>query len=147
MPTDPTGVMGLPSGTTPATTASGATSKTDRERARIKKAAQDFESVFVGMMLKQMRKSMTGSNSLFGSSSQAKMYQDMMDDITAQQMSKTSPFGLATTLERSMEKRLGHSENNTAATGVAASQAVSGAVSTPAPTDVPLPKRAVQKIR
>ena len=41
------------------------------------------------MMLKQMRKSMAGENALFGKSQEAKVYQDMMDDSLAQQMSKT----------------------------------------------------------
>ncbi len=69
-----------------------------RQHDRLKKATQEFESVFLGMMLKQMRKSMTGGNALFGNSQEAKMYQDMMDDETAKQMSRTGSFGLARTL-------------------------------------------------
>ena len=49
-----------------------AQTKAAKEKARVTKATQDFEAVFIGMMLKQMRKSMTGQNALFGNSSEAK---------------------------------------------------------------------------
>ncbi len=58
------------------------------------------------MLLKQMRKSMTGGNALFGNSSEAKLYQDMMDDATASQMSKTGSLGLANVLYKTLEATL-----------------------------------------
>lgn len=73
---------------------------------RVKKATQDFEAVFVGMMLKQMRKSMAGENALFGQSSEAKVYQDMMDDTLAQQMSRTGTFGISNAMMKSIAGRL-----------------------------------------
>src|SRR4051794_8164192 len=77
-----------------------------KEKTRVTKATQDFESVFIGMMLKQMRKSMAGDNALFGKSSESKIYQDMMDDSLAQQMSRTGTFGIAKAMVKSMENRL-----------------------------------------
>ena len=59
------------------------------------------------MMLKQMRKSMAGSAPLFGSSYEAKYYQEMVDDKVAQQMSSTGSFGFAKSLYNSMEHSLG----------------------------------------
>lgn len=73
---------------------------------KLQKTTQDFEAVFIGMMLKQMRKSVAGQNALFGSSSEAKIYQDMMDDATAQRMSKTGTFGLSKVLFNTMSKTL-----------------------------------------
>ncbi|HLK57573.1 MAG TPA: rod-binding protein [Chthonomonadaceae bacterium] len=104
MSNDLTGVAGLPN----LNQAQDTTQMTEgaRQRAKLKKATQDFESVFVGMMLKQMRKSMTGSNALFGNSADAKLYQEMMDDTTAQQLSKTGAFGLAKILYKTMEHML-----------------------------------------
>ncbi len=75
-------------------------------KARATKATQDFEAVFVGMMLKQMRKSMASDNPLFGKSSEAKVYQDMMDDSLAQQMSRTGTFGLAKAMMKSIARTL-----------------------------------------
>jgi len=84
----------------------GAKAEFTKEKTRVTKAAQDFEAVFIGMMLKQMRKSMAGDNALFGKSSEAKVYQDMMDDSLAQQMSKTGTFGLAKAMVKSIEHTL-----------------------------------------
>ncbi len=70
---------------------------------KLQKAAQDFEAVFIGNMLKQMRKPITGENTLLGNSSEAKMYQEMMDEATAKQMSRTGSFGLANLLCRTLE--------------------------------------------
>ncbi len=73
---------------------------------KLKKATQDFEAVFLGMMLKQMRKSIAGDNALFGNSHEAKMYQDMADDATAKQLSKAGTFGLSNLLYKTMERTL-----------------------------------------
>ena len=75
---------------------------------KLQKTTQDFEAVFIGLMLKQMRKSVSGENALLGSSSEAKIYQDMMDDATAQRMSKTGTFGLAKVLLKTLSKTLPH---------------------------------------
>jgi peptidoglycan hydrolase FlgJ len=104
MSNDLTGVMGLPNPNQTPNTAP--MSEAARQREKLKKATQDFEAVFVGMMLKQMRKSMTGGNALFGNSSDSKLYQDMSDDATAQQLSKTGGFGLAKLLYKTMEHTL-----------------------------------------
>lgn len=77
-----------------------------KEKARVTKATQDFEAVFLGMMLKQMRKSMAGDNALFGKSPEAKIYQDMMDDSLAQQMSRSGTFGLAKVMMKSIARSL-----------------------------------------
>jgi peptidoglycan hydrolase FlgJ len=90
-------------GETPST---GEVSEASKQRARLKKATQDFEAVFIGMMLKQMRKTMAGDNPLFGKNSEAKHYQEMMDDAVAQQMSRTGQFGLGEMLYKKVERTL-----------------------------------------
>ena len=77
-----------------------------KEKARATKATQDFEAVFLGMMLKQMRKSMAGEDALLGKSSESKMFQDMMDDRLAQQMSRSGSFGVAKAMMKSIERNL-----------------------------------------
>jgi flagellar protein FlgJ len=72
---------------------------------KLKKACQEFEAIFIGMMLKQMRKSLTGSNALFGNSSEAKLYQEMSDEATASQMSRAGGLGLADLLCKRLEGR------------------------------------------
>jgi flagellar protein FlgJ len=59
----------------------------------LRQAAQQFESLFTGMVLKSMRQANFG-DSLFGSD-QADMYQDMYDDQIAAEISKGRGLGLA----------------------------------------------------
>ncbi len=77
-----------------------------RQQARLDKATKDFEAVFVGMMLKQMRKSMAGTNALFDNSSTSKTYQEMLDDNVAQRISHSGGIGLAKILYQKMSKTL-----------------------------------------
>ena len=77
-----------------------------RQRARLKKATQDFEAVFVGIMLKQMRKTMQSDNPLFGKSSESQRYMEMMDDAVAQQISRTGKFGFGDLLYKKVERTL-----------------------------------------
>ncbi|MCS6777563.1 MAG: rod-binding protein [Chloroherpetonaceae bacterium] len=86
---------------------SEALSELERRRARLKKAVQDFEAIFVGMLIKQMRQSMAGSNPLFGSNAQAHYYQEMMDEAIARRLSQTGAFGLGRMLYQRMERLLG----------------------------------------
>jgi peptidoglycan hydrolase FlgJ len=93
-------------GSTTETTVSGKIADYKRQRDKLKKATQDFEAVFVGMMLKEMRKTMTSDNPLFGNSSQAKYYQEMMDDAVAHQISRTGKFGFGDLLYKKVERNL-----------------------------------------
>lgn len=83
-----------------------ALSELQRRQARLKKAVQDFEAIFIGMLIKQMRQSMAGSNPLFGSNAQAHYYQEMMDEAIAQRLSQTGAFGLGRMLYQKMERLL-----------------------------------------
>lgn len=94
-------------GTCPASAADpNAVAEYKKQKDRIHKATQDFEAVFIGMMLKQMRKSMTSNSSLLGNSQESKTYQEMMDDTISTHLSQSGTFGLAKVMNRSLEKTL-----------------------------------------
>ena len=76
------------------------------KRDKLKKVTQDFEAEFITQMLKQVRKSMTGENGLFGNSSEAKQYRDMVDEATAQNLSKAGGIGLGKALFKSLQSVL-----------------------------------------
>ena len=76
------------------------------KRAKLKKVTQDFEAEFLTQMLKQVRKSMTGEAGAFGSSSASKQYRDMVDEATAQNISKAGGLGLAKSLFKTMQSVL-----------------------------------------
>ena len=76
------------------------------QHAKLKKTTQAFEGVFVGMMLKQMRKSLENGDALFGKSPESKLYQEMADEATAERLSQNGSFGIAKTLYDRLEKLL-----------------------------------------
>lgn len=76
----------------------------DRDsEANIKKVAQEFESLFMGEMLKAMRKAgdVVGDGN-FMNSSESKAYRDMYDQQLSVTMSKGQGVGLADVLERQL---------------------------------------------
>ena len=64
------------------------------ENARLRKAAQDFEAVFLAQLLKSMRKTVPESE-LLGNSSESKIYRAMMDEELAAEMARSGGVGLA----------------------------------------------------
>jgi len=69
----------------------------------LEKVAQQFEAIFLQMMLKSMRDASFG-DSLFGSQ-QSDMYRDMFDKQLAATLSKNNGIGLADTLVRQLRER------------------------------------------
>ena len=53
---------------------------------KLKTACQDFESVFFGMMLKEMRKTVPQDTLLGDDAHEQEIFQGMMDDSVAKQM-------------------------------------------------------------
>jgi peptidoglycan hydrolase FlgJ len=76
------------------------------QRAKLKKATEGFEAIFVTQLLKQAHQSMQGANALFGSSSESKFYAEMRDELLAQQISKTGEFGIGKMLFQKLERTL-----------------------------------------
>ena len=63
---------------------------------------QEFESIFVKMMLKEMRKTVDKSDDIISGGFAEDMYSDLLDDEYSKTMSKTARFGLADTLYRQL---------------------------------------------
>jgi peptidoglycan hydrolase FlgJ len=74
--------------------------------AALKRVAQEFESIFIGMLLKNMRSAneVIGGTDLF-SSNQTRQYEDMLDSQMAQSMATSGGVGLADALIRQFEGR------------------------------------------
>ncbi len=75
-----------------------------QQRTRLRKATQEFEAVFVGQLLKEMRKTMTTGDTLLGNSRESKQFQEMLDDSLSRNLSHTEAFGLGKVLYKRMEK-------------------------------------------
>lgn len=77
-----------------ATATAGISLDTSRlpNKANLEKAGQQFESVFVGMMLKSMRQASLGTGLL--DSDAGRQFRDMQDQRTAETMAATTPLGI-----------------------------------------------------
>ena len=117
----------IPSPTQPlAQPTAGISTDTSRltSRANLKKAGQQFESVFIGMMLKSMRQANLGDG-LFDSKN-SETFRDMQDKQVAESMAAHQPIGIG----KAMTDFLAKSQQ--ALQDAAAASATSGA--SPAPT-------------
>ena len=70
---------------------------------QVRFAAQELESVMIAHMLKE---SHGQPNKFFGNSMASNMFKDMMDEELSHDMAKAGAFGLANTIEKSMDARV-----------------------------------------
>jgi flagellar protein FlgJ len=73
--------------------------------AQLRKAAQDFESVFLGHMLKTMRSTSVSTPGMAGGTG-GRMYRDLLDDELAKSISRGGGLGLADVLVRDLVRNL-----------------------------------------
>jgi len=73
----------------------------DRE-SKLYEQCSEFESIFVKMMLKQMRATVDKSDSVISGGWAENIYQDLLDDEYSKTMSKNAGFGLADQLYRQL---------------------------------------------
>ncbi|MGE4560582.1 MAG: rod-binding protein [Desulfobulbus sp.] len=79
--------------------------KVFKNRAALKKACQDFEAIFIQSMFQSMRKTVP-EGGLFEKNHATEMYQEMIDQEMASQISRRQSLGLADQMYRQMEKLL-----------------------------------------
>jgi len=73
----------------------------DKERAAVKKVAQEFEALFVTMMLKSMR-STVGEDQVTGGGRGEETFRSLLDQEYATAASRGGGIGLAQVLEREL---------------------------------------------
>lgn len=74
-------------------------SVTDKQRQQAKKVSQDFEALFVGMMMKSMRATV-GKDKLTGGGHGDEVYQSMLDQEYAAASVKRGGLGIAKIIEK-----------------------------------------------
>ncbi|MDR1351548.1 MAG: flagellar assembly peptidoglycan hydrolase FlgJ [Zoogloeaceae bacterium] len=93
--------------------------KTDRD-AGVKAAAQEFEALFLQMMLKSMRAT-TDQDSLMDNEA-SRFFTGMLDEQIAQDLSRTGSVGLAQMLETQLRRRINGADGANADTPADAAQ-------------------------
>lgn len=81
----------------------------DTEDVKLRQVCKDMESVFLGMMLKQMRSTVPKTGLTGGKSNAAEIYQSMLDDEMAKEMAKAGGIGIGDMMYR----QLSQEKNNT----------------------------------
>lgn len=70
------------------------TAMSDKDKKRLKEVCQDFESVFLNLMLQSMRATVPKSD-LFGRSRGREIFESLLDQETSKNMAKAGGIGLA----------------------------------------------------
>lgn len=88
----------------------------NKDQKKLKKAAQEFEGIFVQQMLEEMDKTIDRENSFLSGGSSEQYFRSMLNEEIAKSMTSRpggSGFGLAETIYRQMAK---NAEGNTSKT-------------------------------
>ncbi len=101
----------------------------------LRAAAQQFESLFINMMIKSMQDA-NFKDPLLGSSA-TRMYQDMYDQQLSIQLSKEHTFGLAEMLVQQLRRESGGAHAPQASTAVAATRASASSAAAGTPPVTP----------
>ena len=70
---------------------------------QLKKVSQDFESIFLSYMLKQMRKTVP-EDPLFGNSTAKRIFYEMYDEAVAKELARAGGIGLAIILYKQLSQ-------------------------------------------
>lgn len=73
---------------------------------QLKKVTQEFESIFLGYMLKQMRKSVPKTE-LFGNSMAQDIFTEMHDETISKELAKAGGIGIAAMLYSQLSENAG----------------------------------------
>jgi len=77
----------------------GAAGLSEKQRQQAKKVAQDFEGLFIGMMMKSMRETV-GNDKLTGGGHGEEIYRSMLDQEYVAASAKRGGFGLSKQIEK-----------------------------------------------
>ena len=77
-----------------------------REDQKLKESAEEFEAVFISLMLSQMRNSVMKSD-LFGKGQEEEVWNSMMDQELAKTWAKNDGVGLANLLFQQLQQTTG----------------------------------------
>ena len=78
---------------------------TEKDDAKLKETCKEFESLFINMMMKEMRKTVPESE-LLSSSFATDTYQEMLDEEISKAASKGNGIGIADAMYRQISAKL-----------------------------------------
>jgi flagellar protein FlgJ len=79
----------------------------NKDKTQLRKACVAFESYFIQMMFKEMRKSVDSSGGILPKGQAEKIFEEMLDEEAAKSMAKGRGIGLAEEMYQQMSRQLG----------------------------------------
>ncbi len=104
LPFSPSLPSGFDAGTPPELVSKLESLKQDAMKTQTEKMASDFESVFLSLMLKEMRNTLDGENGLFGGEG-SDTFGGMFDLFMGQHLAEASPLGIADAIRGFIDNR------------------------------------------
>jgi Rod binding domain-containing protein len=89
---------------------------TQRKMDELRKAAQDFEAVFIAQLLSQMRRSMAPPSSLLNGGNAEETFRSLMDQEIGKSVARRGRFGIADAIYRQLSKNAVNSADNSNST-------------------------------
>lgn len=80
--------------------------KLNKDEKSLKSATEEFESIFIKMLLDAQDKTVDRENSMFYGGNSEDIYRSMLNSERAKDMSKTGEFGLAKMMYEQLSKNL-----------------------------------------
>ena len=84
----------------------------NNDEKELKKACVEFESYFLSLIFKEMRKTVDGSNGVLPKSQAEEIFQEMLDDEYSKTSANSGGIGLAEMLYRQMSSEIKNSDIN-----------------------------------
>ena len=77
-----------------------------RDTSAIRNAAEEMESFFINQMFQAMRRTVPESDGLFAKSNAERIFQDMLDEETAKNLSRNGGIGIADVIYADMTRNI-----------------------------------------
>jgi len=90
--------------------------KKSGDTSELRKATDELEAIFINMMMKSMRSTITETDGIFKKSESEKMFQEMLDEEYANSMAASGGIGISDMIFKQFEQSMASEDDQPAST-------------------------------
>jgi len=90
--------------------------KKSGDTTELRKATDELEAIFINMMMKSMRSTITETDGIFKKSESEKMFQEMLDEEYANSMAASGGIGISDMIFKQFEQSMASEDDEPAST-------------------------------
>jgi len=90
--------------------------KKSGDTTELRKATDELEAIFINMMMKSMRSTITETDGIFKKSESEKMFQEMLDEEYANNMAASGGIGISDMIFKQFEQSMASEDDKPAST-------------------------------